>query len=56
MFFVPYAVALYLPDDGDFSPLHAGEFVCMDDLWFDINPVLMLVYVADSSSHGARNK
>jgi len=32
--FVLHAFVLYLPEVGDLSPKHVGEFMCMDDLLF----------------------
>jgi hypothetical protein len=40
---------LYLPDNGDISPKHVGQFMCMDGLWVYTNCKGFLVYVVDYS-------
>jgi hypothetical protein len=42
-----YALVLCVSKDGDLTPKHVGEFMCMDDLWFNINCVYLLMYVDD---------
>lgn len=44
---VLYASVLCLPEDGHLSPKHAGEFVCMDKMWYYFNFVYLLVCMDD---------
>ena len=45
-----------LPEDGDLLLKHVGQFMCMNDLWFYINCVHLLVYVDDFSHNALTSK
>ena len=47
---VLYSFILCLPEDGDLSLKHMGEFIYTEDLWFCIKCVHLLVYEGDPES------